>query len=477
MAYAEPHSRSSCLERDRLSKKNVPDGSGISQNETLAKTVTNSNPLETERNRDRVMKELGSSSTVFIGPASRPSKAVKLKSASKPTKAIREKPNMEDTLSDFYKELDKIDSADSPDGSVMVSDRLDVNQRRTSNGPDCTFRPHWIDNEPYKLRRQRPSFDQNSDGKFHPYPQNYWQPPPPFKSPPHFRFHRPPSPSPPPSFTGAWGFPNRTPPISSDWPYPGDKNLYVQVPSMHKFAPDEYRSQDFYDHPPFHFNSGGRGYNYEDCTPDYVNENQTHFEEEQNSEWQQNLTLEHEHHRHGNQPPHGTHNYHPTLVLILMRGAPGSGKSTLARELLSTGPNGLIFSTDDYFSQEQGYCYDRSNLGEAHEWNQKQAKEAMWKGCTPVIIDNTNMQAWEMKPYVKMALERGYSIFFHEPDTSWKWNPIELAKRNKHGVSHEKIAQMLDRFSFPISVAIVMNSKEPTLRNVLKQHEISVGPT
>ena len=77
------------------------------------------------------------------------------------------------------------------------------------------------------------------------------------------------------------------------------------------------------------------------------------------------------------------------------------------------------------------------------------------------------MQAWEMKPYVKLvclfcyivffadsifqlskiypfdvhwneydeylflimqALERGYSINFHEPHTSWKFDPVELEK-------------------------------------------------
>ena len=31
------------------------------------------------------------------------------------------------------------------------------------------------------------------------------------------------------------------------------------------------------------------------------------------------------------------------------------------------------------------------------------AKDAMDDGCSPVIIDNTNIQAWEMQPYVKMV--------------------------------------------------------------------------
>lgn len=31
------------------------------------------------------------------------------------------------------------------------------------------------------------------------------------------------------------------------------------------------------------------------------------------------------------------------------------------------------------------------------------AKDAMHHGRSPIIIDNTNIQAWEMKPYVKMV--------------------------------------------------------------------------
>ncbi|PIN99388.1 hypothetical protein AB205_0187870, partial [Aquarana catesbeiana] len=56
--------------------------------------------------------------------------------------------------------------------------------------------------------------------------------------------------------------------------------------------------------------------------------------------------------------------------LLLLRGVPGSGKSTLARILLDQSPNGIVFSTDDYFCQEKGYTYDVKLLGDAHNWNQ-----------------------------------------------------------------------------------------------------------
>ncbi|XP_010281760.1 PREDICTED: NEDD4-binding protein 2-like 2 [Phaethon lepturus] len=92
-------------------------------------------------------------------------------------------------------------------------------------------------------------------------------------------------------------------------------------------------------------------------------------------------------------------------------------------------------------------------------------KQAMEQGKSPVIIDNTNTQAWEMKPYVEVALEKGYRVEFHEPDTWWKFDPEELEKRNKHGVTREKIAQMLERYEYQISIPIVMNSVVPPHKN------------
>ncbi|XP_009948356.1 PREDICTED: NEDD4-binding protein 2-like 2 [Leptosomus discolor] len=152
-------------------------------------------------------------------------------------------------------------------------------------------------------------------------------------------------------------------------------------------------------------------------------------------------------------------------LLLLLRGLPGSGKSTLSRILLGQSRDGIIFSTDDYFRQQDGYTYNAAHLGDAHDWNQKRAKQAMEQGKSPVIIDNTNTQAWEMKPYVEVALEKGYRVEFHEPDTWWKFEPEELEKRNKHGVTREKIAQMLERYEYQISIPIVMNSVVPPHKN------------
>ncbi|XP_074072175.1 NEDD4-binding protein 2-like 2 isoform X2 [Macrotis lagotis] len=151
-------------------------------------------------------------------------------------------------------------------------------------------------------------------------------------------------------------------------------------------------------------------------------------------------------------------------LLILLRGLPGSGKTTLSRVLLGQNRGGIVFSTDDYFRHQNGYTYNVRQLGDAHDWNQSRAKKAIDQGRSPVIIDNTNTQAWEMKPYVEMAIGKGYQVEFHEPETWWKFDPVELEKRNKHGVSREKIAQMLDHYEYKMSISIVMNSVEPPHR-------------
>ncbi|XP_044297560.1 uncharacterized protein LOC123029082 isoform X2 [Varanus komodoensis] len=157
-------------------------------------------------------------------------------------------------------------------------------------------------------------------------------------------------------------------------------------------------------------------------------------------------------------------------LLLILRGLPGSGKTTLSHILLGQSRDGIVFSTDDYFRQNNGcWSYNVCQLGAAHDWNQKRAKQAMDQGRSPIIIDNTNTQAWEMKPYVEAALEKGYRVEFREPDTWWKFNPEELEKRNQHGVIREKIVQMLERYEYQISIPIVMNS-------VLPLHKISQTP-
>lgn len=446
--------------------------------------------VETSK-RDRVLKEVGLTSTAFIGPAF-------------PPPAASDKLDIEDSLSEFYKELGKIDTLDGANsnpvkqdegfvlpsippekptskGTKDVRDEKILNTRNSeatevdgyqkSSGRKQSSWSHWYQNEPYNPRRPRPGIDQSSgDVVSH---QNQWHYPPPPNQPPNSRFHRPPFPyrPPPPAFPISQDQPPHVNPPMADSGMTNQHRDELHFPKFSSFPPPSVcspPSQAFYGDSPHHSDRDKQGCIYDTLIGNGTDrwsgdrkEEWSHFDEDYDR--QQRLDSENDvwERWHHDEPCEDSHTNHSTLVLILMRGLPGSGKSTLARELLSTGPSGIILSTDDYFAYKDGYHYEPGLLGRAHEWNQSRAKDALHDGRSPIIIDNTNIQAWEMKPYVKMALERGYKVDFCEPDTRWKFDPYELEKRNKHNVPHEKIARMLDRFSFPISVDIVMSSQEP----------------
>jgi NEDD4-binding protein 2 len=83
-------------------------------------------------------------------------------------------------------------------------------------------------------------------------------------------------------------------------------------------------------------------------------------------------------------------------TLYILRGISGSGKSYLSKQIIKEHDGkGEIFSTDDYFMKDGKYVFDGKKLGIAHDWNQKRSFEAMKKGITPIIIDNTNTCKWE----------------------------------------------------------------------------------
>ncbi|XP_034543240.1 NEDD4-binding protein 2 isoform X2 [Notolabrus celidotus] len=156
-------------------------------------------------------------------------------------------------------------------------------------------------------------------------------------------------------------------------------------------------------------------------------------------------------------------------VLVLLRGAPGSGKSTLAGALVKHNPGGVRLCTDDFFTSHGRYQFNPTALGEAHEWNHRRAKEAFERGANPIIIDNTNMQGWEMKPYVAMALKHGYKVLFREPDTWWKSKPRELQRRSTHDVPVETIRRMLNGYERFVTVQSIMGSQMPEFKQSILQ--------
>jgi len=146
-----------------------------------------------------------------------------------------------------------------------------------------------------------------------------------------------------------------------------------------------------------------------------------------------------------------------------MRGPSGAGKSTKAKEL---GISGTSLSTDDFWMINGEYEFDTNRITEAHQWNQKRARECMRKGISPIIIDNTNIEPWEMKPYVHMAQEYGYQTRLVPVEV--KNTAEELAARNKHGVPADAIQKMLDKYNPNISIRDILKSQPPEKTSTTK---------
>jgi len=157
-------------------------------------------------------------------------------------------------------------------------------------------------------------------------------------------------------------------------------------------------------------------------------------------------------------------------IVYIIRGPSGTGKSTISQTL-----GGQSFSTDDFFGKE--YNFDPEKLPEAHQWNVNRVAEAMKKSVSPIIVDNTNIEAWEAKPYVLLADKFDYDIRIQEPQSDI-WNNIKdamsrkdqsaldsaaevLAQRNKHGVPKDAIQNMFQRWQSDITPDQIRRSKMP----------------
>ncbi|XP_063381332.1 uncharacterized protein LOC134667870 isoform X1 [Cydia fagiglandana] len=138
-------------------------------------------------------------------------------------------------------------------------------------------------------------------------------------------------------------------------------------------------------------------------------------------------------------------------TLILMRGLPGSGKSFLARQLVETMCPGMnyksfIFTTDDFFMHRGRYEFQKYMLPEAHLWNQNRVQEAIGRGLSPIIVDNTNVEIRHMESYVRAGVRGGYIIEVLEPHTPWAKKVGHLARKNSHDVNISTLKRLLDSF-------------------------------
>lgn len=152
------------------------------------------------------------------------------------------------------------------------------------------------------------------------------------------------------------------------------------------------------------------------------------------------------------------------LMLIIMRGVSGSGKSTLAEKICAEQDFAVIVSTDDFFVVEGQYRFDPKRLGEYHAANVNRTETFMNERCPCIIVDNTNTQAWEMKPYVELAVTHGYTVKIVEPEPvsfdELMARQAQRADQNK-ALPAEVVKRMLDRYEHNVTVETILASKRP----------------
>lgn len=159
-------------------------------------------------------------------------------------------------------------------------------------------------------------------------------------------------------------------------------------------------------------------------------------------------------------------------IMYIMRGVPGSGKSYTAKQLVD-GDTSKIFSTDAFFSDK--YEFDFKLLDKAHNWNQENVREAMQKGITPIVVDNTNILKRDAMIYVIMAKKYQYKPIIKESNSPWWQEIVNLIKNNKKSVNNEAIQQWADKLAhgFEYEGNIIKNTHTVppwTIHKMLRQY-------
>ena len=129
------------------------------------------------------------------------------------------------------------------------------------------------------------------------------------------------------------------------------------------------------------------------------------------------------------------------MNVVILRGIPGSGKTSYIGKL-TPGKRFAVCSADDYhYHIVNGvYKFDPASAPHAHNCCLKQYVKDLQ--CEIVldllIVDNTNLAAWEIAPYYRLAEANDFPVKIVRMHC-----PFEVAaKRNIHDVPVEKVWAM-----------------------------------
>ena len=123
-------------------------------------------------------------------------------------------------------------------------------------------------------------------------------------------------------------------------------------------------------------------------------------------------------------------------VFFIIRGASGSGKSTFAnyikRVCEEEKKTVKSFEADDYFMKDGEYKFNPSKLPTAHKQCFDNVKKALEDEETNVVIvSNTFIKEWEIKPYIDLAKKK--------KNVEFKIFRMDKQYENAHGVPMSKV--------------------------------------
>lgn len=132
--------------------------------------------------------------------------------------------------------------------------------------------------------------------------------------------------------------------------------------------------------------------------------------------------------------------------LVIIRGPSGSGKTTFAEKAFQ---NHRLFEADQLFTICGAYLYDPKRIGEAHAACQAAVAEALIDHDAKVVVANTFVKLWEMRPYQAIAKLAGAELTI-----------IRMGgypRPNVHNVPEEVVKRQIEGFE-PSRDEIVVHS-------------------
>lgn len=148
-------------------------------------------------------------------------------------------------------------------------------------------------------------------------------------------------------------------------------------------------------------------------------------------------------------------------ILYIMRGPSGSGKSYRANQL-AEGDKERIFSADKWFSKTEDMEEYRANwakekLFTAHNWCKGMLAQAMQKGISPVVVDNTNIKRRDFLGFADLADQYQYMWVIEESQSPWWLEIKELLTDQKNNEKQLKVWAKKLSEGFKHNDAIIKN--------------------